>query len=100
MVDFISTVSEHFAAFEGNLEITLRAELGEDIYARSLDLAREKFGLQSRGDVSKSPAAMADVMRSANTEGRTSETLRRIVEAIGELRRAQQVAATEPAAKA
>jgi putative ATP-dependent endonuclease of the OLD family len=87
VVDFISTVTPHFAAFEGTLETTLTAELGEDVYAHGLDVARDKFGLQSRDDVSKSPAAMTDVLRSANHGGRTSATLQQIVNAIGDLRR-------------
>lgn len=95
VVDAFTTVQDRFAAFEVNLEATLKADLGAEIYARALDAAREKFGLQSRGDVSKSPAAMTEVLRTASGQGQTSATLRQIIGAISALRRSQQTASAE-----
>jgi hypothetical protein len=90
IADYISIVSARFAAFETDLETTLRTELDVAVFERHLDAARDKFGLQHRGDVSKSPAAMTDVLKSANEEGKSSPTLRWIVDAIAALRRAQR----------
>ena len=95
VVDFLTTVQDRFAAFEFNLEAALKADLGAEVYGHALDAAREKFGLQSRGDVSKSPAAMTEVLRMARGQGQTSATLRQIVEAISVLRWSQQSAAAE-----
>jgi predicted ATP-dependent endonuclease of OLD family len=92
VADYTSAVGDRSAAFEIDLEATVRAELGDETFDRCLDAARDKFGLQSRGDVSKSPAAMTDVLQSAKSREKTSATLHRIVEAITTLRRAQQPA--------
>ena len=89
ILDYRSDVGERFATFDSKLETTLRAEIGAAIYDTALDEARERFGLQNRADVSKSPAAMMDVLRTARAAEATSAALERIVAAIADLRRSQ-----------
>jgi hypothetical protein len=89
IADYISAIEDQFAAFEVNLETTIKDELGSDSFNDCVDAARNKFGLQSRGDVTKSPAAMGDVLKSAEAIGKRSGTLQRIVAAILRLRAAQ-----------
>jgi hypothetical protein len=89
VTDYASAVGARFASFEVDLEETIKGELGGDVFARCLDAARDKFGLQSRSDVSKSPAAMTDVLKSAHLNGKASVTLSRVVAAITALRMAQ-----------
>jgi putative ATP-dependent endonuclease of OLD family len=99
LTDYTSAVGDHFATFEVDLETTVNAELADEAFSRLLDAARDKFGLQFRSDVSKSPAAMTDVLQSAYSEGKASVTLVRIVAAVAALRRAQQPAANAEGAE-
>lgn len=86
IADYVSRIGDAHASFSEKLETTLRQEIGAAIYDRAIEAAKETFGLQARGDVEKSPAAMADVLRMAADQGATSNTLRQIVAAIGRLR--------------
>lgn len=84
--DYVSRVGDAHASFSEKLEATLRQEIGEAVYDQAVEAAREKFGLQARSDVEKSPTAMTDVLRAAAVQGAVSNTLRQLVEAIGRMR--------------
>jgi hypothetical protein len=96
LVDHVQMTGGTGASFEIDLETTLRVELGAEIYDKLLDDAATKYGLEGRGDVSKSPAAMRDVLTQAQAQGHTSPTLAGIVEAILALCQAAAPAVPEP----
>ena len=96
LVDHVQMTSSTGACFEIDLETTLRAEIGADVYDKLLDEAAAKYGLEGRSDVSKAPAAMRDVLTQAKANGRTSPTLFGIVEAVLGLCQASAAAAQEP----
>lgn len=96
-------ISDHFdmigtagACFEYNLETTLRAEFGTEVYDKLFDEAAAFYGLEGRKGVSKSPAAMREVMTQAQAQGYSSPTLTGIVKAILALCQPSARAVPEP----
>lgn len=80
--DHLQTIHAAGACFEVNLEATIRSEFGAEVYDMLLDGAAAKYGLEGRKSVSKSPAAMREVMIEARALGHSAPTLIGIVEAI------------------
>jgi putative ATP-dependent endonuclease of OLD family len=96
LADHVQMTGATGACFEMNLETTLRAEFGTDVYDKLLDDAAAKYGLEGRRGVSKSPAAMREVMTQAQAQGHTAPTVTGIVEAILALSQSSAPAVLEP----
>jgi predicted ATP-dependent endonuclease of OLD family len=72
-------VTDNFACFEDNLECQLRLELGDELYARSLDKAAADCGYHPPRTAEKNVTAMTQVLRLAREQGREATSLRDIV---------------------
>lgn len=99
--DYAQIVGASSACHERDLETVIRRELGEALYDKLLEDAAETFGLEGRKGVSKSPAAMRDVLTKAKAQGHTSSTLDAIVKSVLRARqivRAQNTPAEQAAA--
>ncbi|MGY3449776.1 ATP-dependent nuclease [Bradyrhizobium sp. USDA 4353] len=86
VVDAASRVEANYACFETNLETVLRSEIGEADYARFLHGVKERYGIERADHAVKAPFAMRELLQDAATEGKKSDTLFRIVQAIVKLR--------------
>src|SRR5262249_46156281 len=86
VVDVSAQINATFACFETTLETVLKSELGADVYARLLDGVKRKYGIERNDHAEKAPFAMRELLQVAATEGRRSESLAQIVQAIVRLR--------------
>ncbi len=80
--DWPSGVKDCHACFEVNLETTLKNEIGEELFDRLLSEAQTHFSIQKKKDALKNPVVLQRIVRKASDEGRTSATLKGIVEKI------------------
>jgi putative ATP-dependent endonuclease of the OLD family len=85
-IDWPAEVASNFACFETNLESTMRAEIGPDVYESTLQECQRDFAIPKRSHALKNPAVIAMLIESANKAGRRSATLETIVRAIEKLR--------------
>lgn len=83
--DWPAGVHDAYACFEIRLENTLGQEIGTDTFERLLSNAQSQLGIPKRAQALKNPVVLARVVDEASKEGRTSETLRGIVEMITDL---------------
>lgn len=81
-VDFPANVTDAFACFEDELECTLQAELGAEIYTGLLEKMVAHYDLPKRDDALKNPEVMSQVLREAATQGAKSQTLTTVVDRI------------------
>jgi len=84
--DVLTTVQPNFACFESILERTLEAEIGKPLLDELLEAQKEIYGLDDRDDALKVPAIMTQILRKAAEQGKISNTLQTIVEAIFAMR--------------
>jgi putative ATP-dependent endonuclease of the OLD family len=73
--DYPSLIEDTFACFETNLETTLRNELGPADFDRHLKKCQAEMGIKKRKHAMKNPVVIANIIRSAQSEGVVSETL-------------------------
>lgn len=85
-VDYPGRIEATFACFQTKLEKTLREELGPD-YDRQIDDCKREFGYTERKQAEKNPRVLAEVIRRAAANAKTSASLDSIVDHILELRR-------------
>lgn len=85
-IDWPSEVSTNFACFETDIESTMRAEIGEDIYEDCLRKCQSEFAIPKRSHALKNPTVVAKLIEDAKTAGRGCATLEEIVRAIKQLR--------------
>jgi putative ATP-dependent endonuclease of the OLD family len=81
-VDAASVVSSNFTCFEGDLETTLRQEMGSDLFNTQLDLVKARYGVEGRDEAQKAPFIMAEVLSRAAEAGGRSRTLDAMVQSI------------------
>lgn len=80
--DWPSKLEANFACFGRNLETTLRDEITADVYDRLLSAIQAEWGITRKAQATKNPSVVQELLRRAQAEGRTSPTLRSIVERI------------------
>lgn len=73
------------ACFQTNLEQTMDNEIGEELFTKLIDEARDEYGISKRKDAKKNPSVLAAVLRKAKDQGHGSITLEKMVNAILEL---------------
>ncbi len=73
--------------FGCDLESTLRSEIGGDLFEKLVAECQTEFGIGKRKHALKNPAVIAEVIKQAQTHGRTSKTLERVVTSVLELSR-------------
>jgi Lhr-like helicase len=88
VIDASAQVKATFACFENTLETVLKSELDADAYARLLERVKQKYAIERNDHAEKAPFAMRELLRDAAAEGRRSQSLARIVQAIVRLRNA------------
>lgn len=70
------------ACFKDELETTMSEEIGKDLFDRILTEQKIRFGLEDRDEALKVPACVTAVLTAAAEQGRTSATLRSIIQAV------------------
>lgn len=79
-VEVRTYVSDRFASFEHNLNVTLKAELGES-YPDQVELAAVKYGMKQK-NVVKNPVGLTDIVAGCLASGGTCETVGAVVDRI------------------
>lgn len=80
--DWPSGVGDRHACFKTTLEAALSEEIGKELFDRLLSEAQSHLGIQKRTHALKSPVVLRQIVERAAAEGKTSTTLRGIVERI------------------
>lgn len=88
--DWPDRVGQNFACFKVDLETTLEAELGEEVFNGLLDKCREEFSIAKREQALKNPVTIQRVIEGASQQGKEVRSLNRILDNIVKLRDATQ----------
>jgi energy-coupling factor transporter ATP-binding protein EcfA2 len=83
--DWPSVVGDKYAVLEGNLDTTLRSDLGAAVYDGALGACCDEFHMTSK-QARKNPFIVAEIVRRAHKAGSKSQTLETIVKKIVALR--------------
>jgi putative ATP-dependent endonuclease of the OLD family len=86
IVDAHTKIAERHACFENELEATLKEEIGLDVYESCIQQIKKTFSIERNDDVEKAPFAMRALLTAAASQGRHSESLRRLVLSIAAMR--------------
>ena len=70
------------ACFKTELETTLAEEIGKDLFDRLLSEAQSQLGIPKKKDALKYPVVHQRIVEKAAAEGKTSQTLKGVVEKI------------------
>ncbi|MBI3757348.1 MAG: ATP-dependent endonuclease [Deltaproteobacteria bacterium] len=84
--DWPNGVGENHACFKIKLEVTLSDEIGKELFDRFLSEAQNRLGISKRTHGLKNPVVLQQIVESASAQGKTSETLKGIIEKIVALR--------------
>jgi hypothetical protein len=84
--DWPEMVAKNFACFKKNMGDTLRNEIGEEFYDECLDECCDLLCLGRRTWAKKNPQAIRTILAKALEEGKSSETLEKIIKNIISLR--------------
>jgi predicted ATP-dependent endonuclease of OLD family len=85
--DWPSKVEDNFACFEEKLEKTLCNEIGAEYFEECLTECRDGFCIPEKEHAIKNPTVIATIIQKAQEEGRTSITLKSILEKIMALKK-------------
>lgn len=88
--DFPSIVMDSYACFKIKLEVSMRDELGHKLFDSLLTELQAEMGVDSPKDCLKKPAVVSELIARAKVQGKTCETLERIVDSILAMRAAQK----------
>ncbi len=80
--DWPCGVKDQHACFKADLETTLSEEVGKELFDQLLGEAQIQLGIPKKKDALKTPIAIQHVVEKAAAAGKTSETLKSIVEKI------------------
>jgi hypothetical protein len=80
--DWPATVHDTFACFEDNLETTLCREIGPEYFEECLTECRHGFCIPKRDHAVKNPTIIATIIKRAEENGKTSATLKSIIDKI------------------
>lgn len=80
--DWPCGVWDRHACFKTELETTLAEEIGKDLFERLLSEAQGQLGIRKQKDALKNPIVLQRIVEGASVEGKTSATLKGIVEKI------------------
>ncbi len=80
--DWPCGVGDRHACFKTELETTLAEEIGKDLFDRLLSEAQGQLGIPKKKDALKNPVVLQRIVEKASAEGKTSATLKGIVEKI------------------
>jgi len=80
--DWPCGAKDRHACFKTELETTLSEEIGKDLFDRLLSEIQGLFGIPKKKDALKNPVVLQHIVEKALTNGKTSSTLKGIVEKI------------------
>jgi predicted ATP-dependent endonuclease of OLD family len=80
--DWPCGVKDQHACFKTELETTIADEIGKDLFDRLLSEAQGQLGIPKKKDALKNPVVLQRVVEKASADGKTSATLKGIVEKI------------------
>lgn len=80
--DWPCGVNDRHACFKDKLETTLQEEIGKDLFDQLLSEAQTQLGIPRKKDALKNPVVLQRIVKNASDKGKTSATLRVIVEKI------------------
>ena len=84
--DWPCSVSSGYACFENKLEDTMRSEIGDGFFDDLLIECQGECGISKRDDALKNPYIVTELVKRASKQGRRSQTLESIIEAIVSLK--------------
>lgn len=84
--DWPNGVGEKHACFKTKLEVTLCDEVGKDLFDRLLSEVQNTLGISKKTHALKNPVLLQQIIERASAEGKSSVTLKGIVEKIIALR--------------
>jgi len=85
--DYPSLLKADHACFEINLEKTIQAEIGVDLWNDLLDDLKKNYGVRSNKEAQKIPKLMTDLLHLAAEKGKNSPTLGAIIDNIVALKK-------------
>jgi hypothetical protein len=80
--DWPSGVKDQYACFKVKLETTLKEEIGNDLFDRLLSDAQKQLGFPKKEHALKNAVVLRRIVEKASAAGKTSATLKGIVEKI------------------
>ena len=80
--DWPEKVTPQFACFKRDLYHTLRSEIGEDLYDKTLCGLCQQFRFRDTQDARKKPKVIEEIIREASSQGRSTKTLEEIIRRI------------------
>ena len=80
--DWPDFVGDSCACFKVNLEKTLEDELGKDLFAQLLSRAQRELEIIKKNDALKSATVIQHIIENADSNGKTSNSLKKIVASI------------------
>jgi len=80
--DWPCGVNDHYACFKVKLESTLAEEIGKELFDRLLVDTQAELGIPRKKDALKNPVVLQRIVEKASAGGKTSATLKGIVEKI------------------
>lgn len=83
--DWPTGVYEEYACFQENLEVTMREEIGAEVYDMLIAECQEQFGIPRKQDAIKNPSVVAEVISRAADQGNRCESLEGVVRSIAAL---------------
>ncbi|NIK89923.1 energy-coupling factor transporter ATP-binding protein EcfA2 [Rhizomicrobium palustre] len=84
--DWPSIIENRFACFKDCLEVTLRNEIGAEVFDALLADVQTRYAISKRKYALKNPLVISEVLKSAASDACTSKTLNDIVNAIVQLK--------------
>ena len=85
--DWPALVEDTFSCFEDKLETTLCNEIGPEYFEERLTECRDGFCIEKRDHAIKNPTVIATIMKKAEENGKTSATLKKIIDKITALKK-------------
>lgn len=80
--DWPQGVREDHACFKVNLETTLAEEIGQELFEKLLSEAQSDLGILKKEHALKNPAVLRQIVEKAAAAGKTSTTLKAIIEKV------------------
>lgn len=95
---FKSEIAFSYARFEDKLETTLIAEIGKDVIEKFVAPLKEAYWIKGTSALMKNPMALKELLELIYKDGKQSQTLNKIVEAIAALVKESEPEGETPAA--
>ena len=80
--DWPEKIEDSFSCFKENLNETLYEEIGKELFNTLLSNVQDKLGIRKKRRALKNPMVISQVLGMAEKEGKSSETLKTMVEKI------------------